>query len=159
MRLRAADTDGPRGSDTTSTPIKFVDATRLNSPPLVILWKAQATRPGQHPRRSGGRQHMSNSETRGSVIVGVCQQDPERWRDPPSRAENGARPHLGQILGLFRTTSPAGPPGALIAAELGLEPSTVFVNACRVLKRVRAVCEEFDEDMSHAFDSSLSRGE
>ena len=24
---------------------------------------------------------MSNSDTRGSVIVGVCQQDPERWRE------------------------------------------------------------------------------
>ena len=82
MRLRAADTDRPRGSDTTSNPIKYGDTTRLNGPPLIILWKArQATRPGQHPRRSGGRQHMSNSETRGSVIVGVCQQDPERWRE------------------------------------------------------------------------------
>ena len=48
-------------------------------------------------------------------------------------------------------------PGAEIAAELGIEPSTVFVNACRVLKQVRAVCQEFDEDLSDALDSSLSR--
>ncbi len=48
-------------------------------------------------------------------------------------------------------------PGAEIAAELGLEPSAVFVNACRVLKQVRAVCQEFDEDLSDAIDSSVSR--
>ena len=50
-------------------------------------------------------------------------------------------------------------PGALIAAELEIEPSTVFVNAHRVLKRVRAVCLEFDEDMSDAHDSRLPRGD
>ena len=48
-------------------------------------------------------------------------------------------------------------PGAEIAGELGLEPSTVFVNASRVLKQVRAVCQEFDEDLSDDFDSGLSR--
>jgi len=30
------------------------------------------------------------------------------------------------------------------------------VNACRVAKRVREVCEEFDEDISHAFESDMS---
>jgi RNA polymerase sigma factor (sigma-70 family) len=50
-------------------------------------------------------------------------------------------------------------PGVEIAAELGIEPSTVFVNAHRVLKRVRAVCQEFDEDMSDAHDSCLPRGD
>jgi RNA polymerase sigma-70 factor (ECF subfamily) len=47
-------------------------------------------------------------------------------------------------------------PGALIAAELGLEASTVFVNASRVLKKVRTVCEEFGEDLTND-DSVLSR--
>jgi RNA polymerase sigma factor (sigma-70 family) len=42
-------------------------------------------------------------------------------------------------------------PGALIAAELGLDAGTVYVNASRVLKRVRAVCEEFDEDLGEGF--------
>jgi RNA polymerase sigma-70 factor (ECF subfamily) len=48
-------------------------------------------------------------------------------------------------------------PGAEVAAELGLEPTTVFVNASRVLKRVRAVCQEFDEDLSDDFDSNVPR--
>jgi RNA polymerase sigma-70 factor (ECF subfamily) len=48
-------------------------------------------------------------------------------------------------------------PGAEIAAELGLEASTVFVNASRVLKRVRSVCQEFDEDLTNDDDSRLSR--
>ena len=47
-------------------------------------------------------------------------------------------------------------PGVAIAAELGLEASTVFVNASRVLKRVRAVCQEFDEDLTNDDDFGLS---
>jgi RNA polymerase sigma-70 factor, ECF subfamily len=46
-------------------------------------------------------------------------------------------------------------PGALIAAELGLEPNAVFANSCRVLKKIRAVCQEFDEDLTDDDDSSL----
>lgn len=38
-------------------------------------------------------------------------------------------------------------PAAEIAAELGIEPPAVYVYASRVLKKVRAVCEEFDEDI------------
>ena len=48
-------------------------------------------------------------------------------------------------------------PGAEIAKELGLEASAVFVNASRVLKRVRAVCQEFDEDLTDDDDHDLSR--
>jgi hypothetical protein len=48
-------------------------------------------------------------------------------------------------------------PGAEIAEELDLEPGAVFVNASRVLKKVRAVCEEFDEDLTNDDDSGLSR--
>ena len=44
-----------------------------------------------------------------------------------------------------------------IAGELGIEPGTVHVNAHRVLKRVRAVCQEFDEDLIDDDDSGLSR--
>jgi RNA polymerase sigma-70 factor, ECF subfamily len=47
-------------------------------------------------------------------------------------------------------------PAAEIAAELQIEPSTVYVNACRVMQRVREVCGEFDEDVSHGFESDLS---
>jgi RNA polymerase sigma-70 factor (ECF subfamily) len=44
-----------------------------------------------------------------------------------------------------------------IARELGIDsPGAVHVNAHRVLKRVRAVCEEFDEDLTDDDDSGLS---
>jgi RNA polymerase sigma-70 factor, ECF subfamily len=46
-------------------------------------------------------------------------------------------------------------PAAAIAAELNIEPNAVYVSACRVMKKVREVCEEFDEDMSHAFESDV----
>ena len=47
-------------------------------------------------------------------------------------------------------------PAAEIAAELKITPDAVYVNACRVMKQVREVCEEFDEDISHAFESDVS---
>ncbi len=49
-------------------------------------------------------------------------------------------------------------PAVEIARELGIEPPAVYVYASRVLKQVRAVCEEFDEDISHAVESDVSRG-
>jgi RNA polymerase sigma-70 factor (ECF subfamily) len=48
-------------------------------------------------------------------------------------------------------------PAREIAAELKIEPNAVFVNACRVLKQVRAVCNDFDEDISHDFESDVSQ--
>ncbi len=47
-------------------------------------------------------------------------------------------------------------PGAEIARELNpnVEPNVVFVNASRVLKLVREVCQEFDEDLIDALDST-----
>jgi RNA polymerase sigma-70 factor, ECF subfamily len=49
-------------------------------------------------------------------------------------------------------------PAAEIAAELKIEANAVYANACRVMKRVRGVCEEFDEDISHAFESDMPGG-
>jgi RNA polymerase sigma-70 factor (ECF subfamily) len=46
-------------------------------------------------------------------------------------------------------------PAAAIAAELEMEPNSVYVSASRVLKQVRAVCAEFDEDISHAFEPDV----
>jgi len=204
---------------------------------------------------------MSNADTRGSVILGVCQQDPERWREFDSiyrpmllaflrnqglqefeandvvqdifvkllakiqtydrercrfrtwlfevahntlidrvrrraahkkaldgwaaqmlhatisdslrMAEEWVKIHRAKILAhaletvrgrtaprvwaCFEQRLLRDRPGAEVAAELGLEPNAVFVNSCRVLKRVRAVCQEFDEDLSDDFDSSVSR--
>jgi RNA polymerase sigma factor (sigma-70 family) len=48
-------------------------------------------------------------------------------------------------------------PAEEIAQELRMDtPNAVYVSACRVLKKIRAVCEEFDEDLGHDFDSPLS---
>jgi RNA polymerase sigma-70 factor (ECF subfamily) len=47
-------------------------------------------------------------------------------------------------------------PAAAIAAELDIKPGAVYVHATRVMKRVRALCEEFDEDLSHAVKTDLS---
>jgi RNA polymerase sigma-70 factor (ECF subfamily) len=47
-------------------------------------------------------------------------------------------------------------PAAAIAAELKIEPDAVYVYSSRVLKQVREVCDEFDEDISHAFQSDVS---
>ena len=46
-------------------------------------------------------------------------------------------------------------PAAGIAKDLKIEPNAVYVYACKVMKRVRNVCEEFDEDISHAFESDV----
>ncbi len=205
---------------------------------------------------------MSNTETRGSVILGVCRQDPERWREfdsiyrpiliaflrrqglKESEADELVQDVFVKLLGkihtydrskcrfrtwLFRVTRNtlidrarrrasyekaldgwaaqvlhATPrdsvvmeeewrrlhrerilahalrvvrssvsskmwtcfeqrllrdrPASEIAARLGIEPDAVdavYVNACRVMKKVRALCEEFDEDLSHAFESDV----
>jgi RNA polymerase sigma-70 factor (ECF subfamily) len=49
-------------------------------------------------------------------------------------------------------------PAAEIAEALDIRPAAVYTYASRVLKQVRAVCEAFDEDISHAFGSGVSRG-
>jgi RNA polymerase sigma-70 factor (ECF subfamily) len=47
-------------------------------------------------------------------------------------------------------------PAAQIAEELKIQANAVYVNACRVMKQVREVCEEFDEDISYAFESDVT---
>lgn len=47
-------------------------------------------------------------------------------------------------------------PAAQVATDLGLEPNAVYVNSCRVMKLVRKVCNDFEEDVSHAFEPDLS---
>jgi RNA polymerase sigma-70 factor, ECF subfamily len=44
-------------------------------------------------------------------------------------------------------------PAALVAEELKLKPRAVYVYACRVLKQVRALCAEYDEDISESMDA------
>jgi RNA polymerase sigma-70 factor, ECF subfamily len=228
---------------------------------MTILLREEAAGAGHHPHVNAGRQLMSNTDTRVSVIVGVCKHDPERWRefdsiyrpmlfaflrkpglqdfeandvvqdifvkllakihtyerekckfrswlfsvahntlidrarrrashrkaldgwdakllratpsDSVKMAEEWVKIHRTKILRhaletVRLQTSPRvwscfeqrllrDRPGAEIAAEFGLEPNAVFVNSCRVLKKIRAVCQEFDEDLSDVIDSSVSR--
>jgi len=222
-----------------------------------IIAKDEGAGYGHHLHFNAGRPHMSNTDTRVSVIVGVCRQDPERWREFDSiyrpilfaylrkqgltefevndvvqdifvkllgkihtydrekckfrswlfrvahnmlidyarrRASHkkalegwaadvlGATPsdsvrmteewvkiHRAKILehalktvrartssrvwSCFEQRLLRNRPACEIAAELKLEPNAVHANASRVLKQVRAVCDEFDEDISHAFES------
>jgi hypothetical protein len=47
-------------------------------------------------------------------------------------------------------------PGAEIAAELGISTNAVFVYTCRVLRKIRTICDEYGEDLSHAPNDGLS---
>ncbi len=47
-------------------------------------------------------------------------------------------------------------PAAQVAADLKLKPRAVYVYACRVLKQVRTLCEQFDEDISQAVEADTS---
>ena len=86
---------------------------------------------------------MSSSETRVSLIVGVCEQDPERW---------------GQFVGIYGPMSRGIPTKTASLCEFDAKDvvQDVYVNACRVMKLVRKYCEELEEDMSHAFESDVS---
>jgi len=236
------------------------DFSGLRDPLTAKLSSDAPARAGHHLHVKVGRITMSSSETLVSLIVGVCQQDPERWRQFDAiyrpmlqgylrklglkecdvndvvqdvfvkllgkiqtydRAKCGFRIWLfrvahnalvdaarrrasrkkatdGWVLNVLKATpsdsvrmeedwivmhrerilkhalkivrarvSPRvwacfaqrvyhNKPAAEIARDLNLESNAVYVNACRVMKLVRSVCEEFDEDMSHAFESDLS---
>jgi RNA polymerase sigma factor (sigma-70 family) len=227
-----------------------------------MLWEEKTARSGHQPHVKIEHKFMSNTDTRGSVIVGVCRQDPERWRefdsiyrpmlfgflrkqgldesdandvvqdifvkllskidtydrtrckfrtwlfglalntlidkarrrasyhkavegwarnvlqatpsDSVKLAEAWAKLHRTKILkhametGRDRTSTRTWAcfeqrllrdrPGAEIARELEISANVVYVNACRVLKQVTTICQEFDEDSRDALDSShLSR--
>jgi RNA polymerase sigma-70 factor (ECF subfamily) len=61
-----------------------------------------------------------------------------------------------QVWACFEQRLLRNRPAAEVAAELKLEPKVVYVYASRVLKHVRTACKEFDEDISHAFESDVS---
>jgi RNA polymerase sigma factor (sigma-70 family) len=229
-------------------------------PRLVMLLKDDSAPAGRHRPVKAGRRLMSNADTRVSIIVGVRQNDPERWREfddiyrpilftylrkqglkdsdvkdviqdifvkllrkiqtydsticrfrtwlfkvaqhtlidharrrathqkalegwaihmlkvGPSDSVKMERQwntiHRENILAYAlkvvraRVSSKAwacfdqrllgNRPAAEIAAELKIERNAVYVHACRVMKLVRDVCDEFDEDTSHTFESDLS---
>jgi RNA polymerase sigma-70 factor (ECF subfamily) len=261
MRHLTANAAGPRIVGTAESPQQYVDFTGVKAPPLLILWKAQAATSLEELRVNHGKKFMSNTETRVSIIIGVCQRDPERWRefdaiyrpmlfaflrkqrlnesdaeevvqdifiklldkihtydreqvrfrswlfavahhalidkarrrasykkavdgwvakmlrstksDSTKLAEQWVKHHRAKILAHALETVRAhtsvkvwtcfeqrllrGRHGSEIARELGIEPGSVFVNAHRVLKNVRAICQEFDEDLSDDDESSLSQ--
>ncbi len=234
---------------------------RPRDPVTAKLSSDAPARAGHHHHHvNAGRKLMSSSETLVSLIVGVCQQDPERWRqfdgiyrpmllaylrkqglkefdandvvqdifvkllgrihtykrekcsfrswlysvahnaliDHARRLASRKRALDGWVLNVLRATPSDSVrmeeewaamhrerilkhalkvvrarvssrvwacfvqrvfhnhPAAEIARDLNLEPNAVYVNACRVMKLVRTFCEDFDEDMSHAFESDLS---
>jgi RNA polymerase sigma factor (sigma-70 family) len=245
------------------SPRQYVDFTGVKAPSLLILWKAQAATALDQPRVNDGKKLMSNTDTRVSIIVGVCQRDPERWRefdaiyrpmlfaflrkqrlnesdandvvqdifvklldkiqtydrekfrfrswlfavaqhalvdkarrrasynkaidgwvadmlrstasDSTKLAEEWVKHHRAKILAHALETVRAhtsakvwacfeqrllrARPASEIARELGIEPGAVHVNAHRVLKRVREVCQEFDEDLTDDDGCSVSQGD
>ena len=81
MRLQNSVTEGPSSPLRPCISLKYGDPTSLKGRPRIVLSKVEAARVCRRPRASDGSTIMSNSDTRGSVIVGVCQNDPERWRE------------------------------------------------------------------------------
>ena len=81
MQIHTGDNAGPTAGDTICRSWKHGDSTSSHSSARIILGKVEAARARHHSRVNDGRNTMSDSETRGSVIYGVCQQDPERWRE------------------------------------------------------------------------------
>jgi RNA polymerase sigma-70 factor (ECF subfamily) len=226
-----------------------------------MLWKAETAEDGHDARVSAGRRKMSADDTRFSVIYGVTQKNPERWRefdaiyrpmlfaylrkhkleeseandivqdifvkllakidtydrtrckfrswlfsvahntlidyarrrasqqkavegwlaqaataDPADSvlmAEEWLRFHREKILEhalkkvkarnssklwtCFEQRLLRNRPAGEVAELLNIQPAAVYTYASRVLKQVRAVCEEFDEDLSHALGSDVSR--
>lgn len=47
-------------------------------------------------------------------------------------------------------------PSAEIAKDLGISTDSVYVHTCRTLKKIRAICEEYDEDLGHASNHRVS---
>ena len=47
----------------------------------VMLRNEQVVGDGHHAHPNAGQHHMASADTRASVIVGVCQHDPDRWRE------------------------------------------------------------------------------
>ena len=253
---------GPRGDRTRGGPRPAGSTTGRVRLSRLKLFEVGVGGDAHHSHVNAGHQTMSNSDTRASVIIGVCRQDPKAWRefdaiyrpmllaflrhqglqesdahdvvqdifvkllgkintydrekykfrtwlfsvahhalidlarrrasyrkavdgwvvnilratdsDSLKMAEDWVRIHRTKILAHALKTVRARSstrawacfeqrilrdrPGAEIALELGVDPNVVFVNASRVMKQVREVCQEFDEDLIDALDStSLSR--
>lgn len=222
-----------------------------------ILMRSDPPGSGHCSHNTRGFRAMSSTETRGSIILGVCKQDPERWRefdtiyrpiltaylsnrglrdfdlsdviqdvyvkllknihsydrnkcrfrtwlftvaqntliDHARRRASYKRALDGWAAQILRATSSdslaleeewrqlhrekvlahvlrlvrsrvsssvwacfeqrllCNRPAQEIAAELKIEPGTIYVNACRVMKKVRALCEEYDEDLGRGLRS------
>ncbi len=81
MPLTTGDIARRRRPAMTSSTRESDELTRSKRPAPVMLFKARPARTHHQARVSHGHPLMSNTDTRVSVIVGVCQQDPERWRE------------------------------------------------------------------------------
>ena len=81
MQSQAAHTAEHPGSKQRFTSQRYRDFTGVKSSPMVILSNRHRATTRRHSRVKGGHSLMSSMDTRGSVIFGVCQRDPERWRE------------------------------------------------------------------------------
>lgn len=46
--------------------------------------------------------------------------------------------------------------GAEIAQEWGITAESVYTHTCRTLKKIRAICEDYDEDLGHGSNDPVS---
>ena len=81
MRLATANTEMPGNVRLTSGSQKHVDFTGMPGEALRILKNEHSAGLLDQPRVSDRKKLMSNSDTRVSVIFGVCQGDADRWRE------------------------------------------------------------------------------
>ena len=118
----------------------------------LFSWRTtrSSTRPGtgqpeEGHGRVGGRRARGDRLGQREDGAGL-DQDSSR-EDPGPRAADSPEAQLSSRAWIcFEQRLLRDRPAAEIAKELGIEPNLVYVNACRVMKLVRSVCEEFDED-------------
>jgi RNA polymerase sigma-70 factor (ECF subfamily) len=117
------------------------------------------------------RRHAAYQRALGGWAAQVLKADPS---DSVRMEEQWTRIHREKILAhalrivrarvssqawsCFRQRLLLNRPAAEIGDDLNIAPNAVYVNACRVMKKVRDVCDEFDEDLSHAFASNVPTG-
>ena len=81
MQSGAAETAEHQSPTKTFIQQEYRDFSGMRGSPMVILRSRHTSRARRHSRVKGGHSLMSIADTRGSVIFGVCQHDPERWRE------------------------------------------------------------------------------
>jgi RNA polymerase sigma factor (sigma-70 family) len=74
-------TEGHYGCELKSGRGELPNQRRAHVPKIDYPIEGATVHGGSFPYLNRGRKSMSSADTRGSVIEGVCRQDPERWRE------------------------------------------------------------------------------